>query len=196
MSISLNSFSDLIKSFQYNNIVKNPTFESTSGWAIVGNSGTISAESNTLKITANGNYSYAIVYQGHDMSQIQQNYKFYQVADMRVTNPDCSRIDLYIYDGLSYTKTQNTPIQNEWYKLSQIVTITNASPTLFRTYFRHVYSDAGTATGKVMEVKNSMLINLTSLFGQGNEPSLNDCNDIFKFVDGNTQPNFSKQIAI
>ena len=50
---------------------------------------------------------------------------------------------------------------------------------------RHVYDSAEAAAGKVMEVKEVMVIDLTATFGAGNEPDKETCDKIFaNWFDG------------
>lgn len=165
----------------YVNVVKNGNFANgTTNWSALPSS-SLSATNNTLTITGIGSYTSSTCYQLHNIDLIKQNDKIYIKSYARVTNADCTALSMYVYDGsLSYTTTQTLPTQDTWYSLSIIGNITTAIPTSFRTYLRHNYVDIATQNGKVMEVQNVMTINLTNLFGAGNEPTLEEADLMFE----------------
>jgi len=170
----------------YVNLIENGNFANgTTNWSPLPSS-SLSATNNTLTITGIGSYTSSTCYQQHNLDLIKQNDKIYIKSYARVTNADCTALSIYFYDGsLSYTTTQELPTQNTWYSLSIIGNITTATPTLFRTYLRHNYVDIATQNGKVMEVQNVMTINLTNLFGAGNEPTLEEADLMFEnWFDG------------
>ena len=54
-----------------------------------------------------------------------------------------------------------------------------------------IVGDTGSVT-----FKDCAVYNLTDIFGVGNEPNLEDCNNIFKFVGTSPNCNFSKTIEV
>ena len=60
------------------------------------------------------------------------------------------------------------PVQNQWYEAS-VVTVATGVSNLARLY--HYYVDAATSTGKVMEIQRVLYLDLTAIFGAGNEPT-------------------------
>jgi hypothetical protein len=169
-----------VKGNTYVNLVKNGNFaDGTTNWSSFYS--TLSATNNVLSIIGTGAGNPVYAYQSHNVHLIKQSDKIYIKSYARVTNTDANSIRMYIYDGTtSYYVTQLSPVQNLWYKLTGLVTITTATPTNFSNYFSHSYANAATSNGKVMEVKNVMTINLTNLFGAGNEPTLEEADLMFE----------------
>lgn len=168
------------------NLVGNGDFSAgTTGW-YAGNA-TIAVSSNVLSCTANGTSEEGLV--SHNFpSVIKSGEKYAFIFKVRVTNSSALSIILQVRDGsgVSSAYTITTPVENQWYTVAVIYTInTDYSTPYFR--FRHSYADATTANGKVMEIDGNYgvtAINLTSIYGAGNEPSEADCAKIFSYFDG------------
>ncbi len=157
---------------RYANVVSNGNIANgTTGWNAVG--GTLSALNNVLTITGNG--TDADVYPRAFFTAIT-GHKYYVIYDMRVTNSVCSYLRLNLFDfGASVT----APTENNWYTISDIRT---ATYTAVQVQLRATYSTAVTANGKVSEIKNVRVVDLTEYFGAGAEPTKEWC-------DANVAPN-------
>ena len=146
------------------NLVVNGDFSNgTTGWAPT--SSTISVASNTLTNTGNGTN----VAPRADNTMIAETIvgrKYYTRGRVRVTNPDCLTIRFQVGNipGIAVT----LPVQNQWYEAS-VVTVATGVSNLARLY--HYYVDAATSTGKVMEIQRVLYLDLTAIFGAGNEPT-------------------------
>lgn len=185
MILRLQKFSDAISSFSYSNILLNGNFNSTTNWNATNSSNT--ASNNILSNTGSGAGSSPFAFQN---LTITNGRKYFMTATARVTNANSSAISI----GTSVNATMNSissPTQNTWYTLSAV--FTGTTDTYIR--IRHTYSSPANSNGMVLQVQNFLAIDLTALYGAGNEPSVTDCAILFKFVDGNSQPNFSKQIV-
>lgn len=194
MPIFSNKLSNLISSFAYENFIINGNFKDTTNYSSSG--ALMSTSNNTMTVTGTGSISTPVIFQSYSADLLIKNDKWFQMVQARVTNDQATNMLMRISDGVtSYSAIISSPIINQWYLLSQVATITTTTPTLFQPQIRHSYATSAIANGKSMEIKEFFMINLTTLYGAGNEPSAADCANIFKFVDGNTQPNFSKQIA-
>lgn len=195
MLLNKNLISNSLKSFVYENKFLNPTFVSTSNWA--NSASTLSALNNILYITAIGTTAGPAAIQSNVLSYASGKKIFIQ-AKMKVTNSSCtSQQFLAVSTGMTtLTVTFSNPINGTEYIRSSIFTLGAGGSGNVEFRLRHNYADAATANGKVMEVREALVIDLTTLYGAGNEPSAADCANIFSFVDGTKQPNFSKQIAI
>lgn len=158
------------------NMVVNGNFASgTTGWE--GNAASISAGDNILTVTANGTQVYGISRNLGGLTLV--GHKIYFRQKMRITSTVCDGLRMRV-DGVDVA-TQGTPVQNTWYALSAVATIITSS----RQEARQYYADAATANGKVMEVKEVLAIDLTAMFGAGNEPSTAQCNLMFaNWFDG------------
>lgn len=155
------------------NIVENGNFANgTTGW--IGLSSTNSVSANVLTNTADGTLALGVVYRSVPYSGANLYYASAEVranslgcTDMRMTNRT-NTVNIY--------KTISSPIQNQWYKLSGVVT-NNALSNGIRFY--HNYADTSSALGKSMSVKNVIVIDLTATFGAGNEPTQEQCDILF-----------------
>ena len=104
----------------------------------------------------------------------------------RVTNNICGRLNSSIqgstggaHDGADYFN----PVQDQWYRVSTRYITPADLFGKYRIVVGHYYTDTATADGKVMEVQNVMLHDLTAIFGAGNEPTKEWCDaNIAPFV--------------
>lgn len=189
--IKLFNLSKSLNSFVYTNSLSNANFNNgTTGWG--GAASTISASGNILSDIGNGASVIPYLAQNNFAPAILNN-KWYHYVKARVTNSDCLSIRMWVFGGNSI-KTQNTPIANTWYELSGIYTVPVNGD--YSMEVAHEYVDKPTANGKILEITDIIAINLTALFGAGNEPSAVDCVNIFKFINGTKQSNFSKILMV
>ena len=165
------------KIYTAKNLVTNGDFSNgTTGWSAYAS--TIAAANNTLSNAGDGSVSipWSIA---TSLSNLAANSKIYLKVKFRVTNSAATDIMLFSsIPVLVYPIIQQTPVVNQWYEKSVVHTcVAGGTMNLF---FRHGYADAATALNKVMEVQNVFAIDLTELFGAGNEPSTAQCDVIFK----------------
>ncbi len=156
------------------NIVTNGNFANgTTGWTNLGTS-VLSASNNILSCTGNGASAQPDVYQDTGYA-ISANKKIYARAYVKVTNAVCSLIRFQGYTtgfGNYFGETTvSNPTQNIIYPLSIVFDTGAVASGNFTLFTKHVYADAATANGKVMEVQNVIVIDLTAKFGTGNEPT-------------------------
>jgi hypothetical protein len=167
-----------VKGNTYVNLIENGNFANgTTNWGTVNS--THAVTNNVLSNTGNGGSSFPNEFQYLPYNTITGE-KYYFVANARVTNANSTALSLQFRESTGVVViTSVAPIQNVWYKLSGVRTLTTdySSP-----YVRlaHAYIDSATANGKVMEVQNVMTINLTNLFGAGNEPTLEEADLMFE----------------
>lgn len=169
------------------NLVKNGNFANgTTGW--IGENATLSTSENVMSVTANGASS-APIYVKNDSFNVIAGHKYYLTSTVRVTNSNCTMMYAYARDGNNAEISPLTfflvtsPEINKWYKLSGVGMMLNGGLGDIRGY--HQYTDATTANNKVMQVKNILLVDLTALFGAGNEPTKEQCDLMFaNYFDG------------
>ncbi|WP_434351029.1 hypothetical protein [Trichococcus flocculiformis] len=151
-----------------NEVVNGDFSNGTTGWTA--SNGTISAANNTVANTGDGSYISSRVQQ---IKPIENGKKYYAIAKVRVTNANCTSLKLDFNNGsvLQMFSSFANPVNGTWYTLSGLITATNTS-NLSDVRVSHLYADAATANGKVMEVQYAALINLTATFGAGKEPTL------------------------
>jgi hypothetical protein len=161
-----------IKGLTSNNLVTNGDFRNgLTGWQTSG--GTIQQISGNLVSIGDGTNSSPYTYRN-----IVRNAGdiYYIRARVRVTNSACTKITLSDSGGVSHNHIINNPTLNEWYDLSvrSVFTETNMNIIII-----HTYVDAATASGKSMEVDHLLAINITNTFGSGEEPSIDECAEIY-----------------
>jgi len=154
------------------NLVTNGDFSNgTTGW--VGTGSTISALSNIMSCIGNG-ASASVRAEQTTVDILSVNNKYYFRARMRLTNSLASSIFIILLGttvvGSVPTISLSSPTVDTWYTLSDVLTNTTGTGNL-KLRLQHSYVDAATANGKVMEVQYVSAINLTQIFGAGNEPT-------------------------
>lgn len=164
------------RSFRPTNLVTNGNFINGDNWTPSG--GTESVANNIYTFTGNGGNTYP--YSAQTVASIVVGRKYYLSCKARVTNAVATTIALQYYSTPRIAV--NYPVINQWYKITGVIT---ATETGNRVLFQHTYADAATANGKVMEVQQVLAIDLTALFGAGNEPTQAWCDlNIPNWFDG------------
>lgn len=137
-----------------NEVVNGNFTNGTTGWSAT--SSTNTSSNNTLINTANGASRDSIAFEPNIF--IKSTNKYYYTTKVRVTNTNCQRIDIgNISAGYA---SQVNPVQNQWYKISDIKSgYTTGNHQL---YLVHRYIDGATASGKIMEVKDIICIDMGS----------------------------------
>lgn len=170
--------------YTYNNVVTNGDFSNgITGWA--SGYGSLTVSNNIATITANGSLNAERLYQQTSLPYASGK-KIYLRTIANVTNSVCTSLKHIITDssGLNAINgtTLNTPNANQDYTISSLITLTTNSTTI-RCILDAYYADATVANGKVMQVKQVMVVDLTALYGAGNEPtSLAWCDANLPFV--------------
>ena len=148
----------VIKGQTVTNLVKNGNFaDGTNKWSPVNS--THNAANNILTVTGNGTALNPRIY--HVMT-LKPNNKYYAVVKARVTNDVCTKLSIYFGGGGADRTILDvlSPVQNQWYVVSGVVTTGGTTPQAL--FIANLYSDAETANGKVMEIKEVMTINMTA----------------------------------
>ena len=159
----------LRRSFKPTNLVQNGDFsKGTAGW--LANYSTLTVANNIGTNIPNGTDYIGRMEQ--TVSNQTINHKVYFTAKIRVTNSVLNNVQVYVYDTSPTFAYNAKPSINVWTKTSGLATLNSTS---FRLFSRQEYADAATAKDKVMEVKEVLAIDLTALFGAGNEPDLAWC---------------------
>lgn len=153
------------------NLISNGNFADTTGWAS-GNAN-LTAADNVLSITGTGASASPEANQNTNLD-CAENKIIYAKCLARVTNAVSSAMRIVIFGttgGAALLTAQTSPVQNTWYTLSGNLTLTAAFTGKVQPDVYSMYADAATANGKVLQVKKFILLDLTSIFGAGLEPS-------------------------
>ena len=171
------------KTIPYTNLVTNGDFsDGTTGYDTLGFA-THSVTDSVLSIVANGATPLGLDSQ-ITTTAIQANHIYYTRIKYKVTNADCLEMKIYNVGttaGNTSVVLRTTPTINTVYDEGVIMYV-GASTGYFAVWFAHIYANEATANGKVMEVSQVMAIDLTAMFGAGNEPSLARCDTNMPFV--------------
>lgn len=154
---------EISKDFTITNEFTNSDFSSgTTGWT--GYLATLSAADNVLSVTSDGTSPSAFVIQD-TVNAVQPNNKFYIYANVRVTSADCQQILIYVDGSTAGTDTivytLDNPVINQWYDIYIITEPPSDATGNLRVFFAHKYADAATANGKVMEMRKTILSDMT-----------------------------------
>jgi hypothetical protein len=135
------------------NVVTNGNFANgTTGWTSLASISSVL--NNTLTNTCNGTANYGLI--DHNGVAIIGR-KYFVRARVRVNNANCIRVAINRPEGAG-TVQITTPVQNQWYIISGVVTADQA--VINRVV--HIYLDTTTANGKVMEVQEVLTIDMTA----------------------------------
>lgn len=153
------------------NIIANGDFANTTGW--VGTACALTASDNALILTNNGSQAYGLV--TYETAVLSANGKKVYLGIMaRVTNAVCSYI-MHIIDaksaGTNQEILQASPVENKWYLTSVVKTQPADVNGVAVLKCINNYSNAGAASGKILQIKHPVMIDLASHYGAGNEPS-------------------------
>lgn len=163
-----------VKGLTYNQLVKNGNFkDGVSYWNKWYSSNSFS--NGVLINTGDGTHQVPNVY-SPPFKRIANNKYFIKVV-WRVTNSSCN---LFFVTGFGTSLTVNNPIQNQWYTTKEIVTPTTGSDSGI-IQLNHSYVDATTANGKMMEVAEIVIVNLT--IENDTESDLDKLEQKYKYVD-------------
>jgi len=155
------------------NLVTNGDFSNnTSGWTVV--YGATSVAGNILSDTGNGTSIDTTIFQDSNIP-VAVNKKIYARALLRVTNSNCLLLHVRIQGstgGGSVAAAQiSNPTINTWYSESGIVNIDATQVGNVRIGIRQTYADSSTQNGKTIQVQQVIMVDLTAIFGAGNEPT-------------------------
>ena len=177
---------ELVTYFPITNRATNGNFANgLTGYTVSGGVGTV--ENNTLTVTASGSSSFSRVNHALTNPTALQNHTIYAAAIVTPRSSDILSVDIQLTTNagilvgvLKETLTSGTP-----QKLSTIINVQNADITIANLQLSNQYSSATVAAGKVVEAENVMMIDLTELFGEGKEPTIDDLESLLsKFPSG------------
>lgn len=151
----------------WNQLVQNGDFASTSGWWVYSDSsGSISAENNVLTYTVSngGSSGYQYGFQSYLGVSSVPNHKYIYIASARFSDDGVSAA--FEYGGTEPSVSWIELPANTWTDVAYIFT----QPNRIGSYLLIKPKGGVLTTGATMEYKNIMLLDLTLMFGAGNEP--------------------------
>lgn len=175
------------RNFRPTNLVTNGNFvNGTTGW--FGESVTLTVTDNIAYLKGLGTQSRIRIRQTGHLFQ-PENEVIYFKCKVRVRDSVCSSIyaEFTRTTGAWYSGThlKQFPQQDVWYDASVLITLDATRYGNSHIYIQAFYADATTQEDKILEIQNVQIINLTALFGAGNEPTQAWCDlNIPNWFDG------------
>lgn len=156
------------------NMLLNNNFESSTSWA--GVNGTITdVSSNVLTLTGNSQTAtYTSIVQS--IASIS-GHKYYMKSWMRCADIGNSSLRISWANQLV---TFSTPSPDVWYDVNGIITSSVTGNSNFQFQLLNTIEKV---KNKVLYIKKAMLIDLTAIFGAGNEPTLQAINEVLSEYD-------------
>lgn len=157
------------------NKIVNGNFVDISNWnAVSGSNGTLTAVNNELIYTVVGMVSTSRIQQAAFTPVV--GHKYYVRGDIFPKYANTS----YIQIGDSASLSNNSPTPNVWNKISGIITPISTTAAL---KFYHV-TNVGYVAGDTFKFRRILVVDLTEVYGAGNEPSVSAFEDILlKFTN-------------
>lgn len=169
------------------NLVENGSFDKGSdGWGVSG--GTNSVINGVMCLVGNGTNSSPYITRkvGQRTGQM-----IYAAMLARVTNDKCQSLNLEVSPSIF---KQTNPQANTTYRISGVLTLAD-NMSNFYIVPRQYYESNEVANGKEMEVDYVICVDLTATFGAGNEPTKEQCDQIFaRYFDGTKSTIGAKRI--
>ena len=166
----------------WNQLVQNGNFESTTGWKAANtNYGTITASGNILTYTVANQqanpYNYRVQQQNDDNLGIPVGHKVLVAIDFNPSEANNGSVQLQSSVGaLDKTAISFTGVEaNKWTHLSTIYTIQSASQYI--AFYLKLENPQ--TVGATFKFRNFIIIDLTKMFGSGNEPTLDQFTKLF-----------------
>lgn len=164
--------------FKATNLMKSGDFsQGLTGWAAQG--GTASVASNTYSLVGNGTLGKIGTYNAVGYRYLgKEGHKIYMRARVMTSSTNASGLLIYATDGTKQANLDDrefsiaNPKQDIWYDISGII----IQPSEFegkdiRHFILASYSSPAEALGKTVQIFRPLAIDLTEVFGAGNEPS-------------------------
>ena len=158
-------------------------FVSTSGWTNRYNS-SLSVLTGFLQATSGASSAgSALLYRTANDWFI--NKKCYAMMKARVTNSDCTSLRFDLRSSTTGTlalQIVENPVINQWYYFRVYAELTFDNIGDIIVIPEHLYVDSATANGKVMQIEEVQIYDLTDTNGLGSEPDELWCDTNILFV--------------
>ena len=176
----LKNTTEVMSGMPATNLIMNSDFiYGTQGWS--GEFSNISVDKNTLINVGSGNTIYPLI-SNDTLKSVISGHKIYLSAYIRVKNSICVKIRLNCVGSTGGTSVSpsvvTAPENSKWYRLSGILNTPSDFTGSYKVRLIHDYSSNVNATGAIMEVQSVLALDLTEIFGAGNEPSATEMDAI------------------
>lgn len=159
------------------NLMRNTLFESnTNLWGTASTPNAVLTNSNnTLISTGNGVSNEPLVFQNLQQSDVINGHQYYINILAKVTNDSCQKINLEFSQN---NFAVDNPLINTTYSLGGLIKLITS--TYIGVNIKHIYSSNSASNGKELVLSKPFVVDLTKVFGAGNEPTEEQCKWIFK----------------
>lgn len=156
---------------RWNQLVNHGNFDSTSGWTRY-NSSTMafSVADNVGIVNITGSQRQPLMYRSFSM---EDGHIFYYSHTLRITAATAQNFRTgKLYTPNQYFQTANfsTNQFTDWRRVSGVITANSAKTRMYVGFYGQT-STSTLAAGDKVEIKDCMLIDLTDIYGAGNEPT-------------------------
>ncbi|MDT2848755.1 hypothetical protein P7H60_06235 [Vagococcus carniphilus] len=167
------------------NILRNSNFSDRTEWI---QANCISAtNSNTIRITGNGTMYIPRIYQDSDI-KINSGEKIYVSSLFSTPFIEILRMGIMVYGKNSTSETSSILMDNvsinKKYLISDVLSVPQNTNGTLMFQLRSEYTNKELSNEKYVEVSKAMCINLTTVFGKGNEPTKEQMDSIIQGIDG------------
>ena len=175
-----------VQNFKLKNEVVNGDFSNgIGGWTVSVSSGNISDENQKLKFTCNGSFNFGQTEYFIPNLIAIENHRYYFRTKVKEMSGLASSIALRFSvlggGSISTINTINNPLSNVDYNLSGIVVVKNQTGQS-RMLIRSNYETQAVASNKIFLIDNCLVVNLTPIFGLGNEPTKEEMDELMKVI--------------
>lgn len=156
---------------RWNQLVNHGNFDSTSGWTRYNSSTmTFSVADNVGIVNITGSQRQPLMYRSFSMDD---GHIFYYSHTLRITAATTRNFRTgRLYTPTQYFQTANfsTNQFTDWKRVSGVITANSAKTRMYVGFYGQTSSSTLVA-GDKLEIKDCMLIDLTDIYGAGNEPT-------------------------
>ena len=143
------------------------TTDHTTNWIFYTTNGTFTTDSNGTHYTCTtaGNILQVMRNQ-NDAIGIPENHKCLLLVDMKSNITNCGLRTYYLFNENAYAETSKTTVANAW----QTLYLFGTKDGRF-DFFAYLYFAGSYSVDDTVSIRNLQLIDLTLMFGTGNEPT-------------------------
>ena len=156
---------------RWNQLCNHGNFDAATGWTRYNTSTmTFSVNNNVGIVNVTGNQRQPLMYRS---VSLDDTHKIYYSHTLRITAGTARNFRtgrVYTPNQYFQTSSFSTNSFTDWHKVSGVLTMNSAKTRIYVGFYGQTSSDV-LAAGDKVEIKNCMLIDLTDIFGAGNEPT-------------------------
>lgn len=157
------------------------------GWDVYQGASAIAVDGKMIKTGDGGNRQVRVRQSnGFGLAEMPYNdgHRIYVKGNFKVTNSDSTGVGFDVYGSVNAgnieTLVKSNPEKDVKYSVSDVIELSGGSGNILMQ-IKTFYPNAETASGKSTEVENIVVIDLTRVFGKGNEPTKEEMDNFMSF---------------